>query len=134
MKFYASHQDVSVTKSRCQRGETFIAEWEGKLVRTITLSPPGAIGGCEWYERPDVATFGQFAVEPDIQKQGTGSRLMDRAEQRARELGAAEIACDTAEGAHNLIEYYRKRGYRLVGKANWPVVNYESVVLSKSLI
>jgi len=59
---------------------------------------------------------------------------MDMVENRARALGAAELALDTAEGAHALIERYTKRGYRFVGYADWrPRTNYRSVILSLDL-
>ena len=48
------------------------------------------------------------------------------------EVGAAEIALDTAETAEELIRFYLKRGYRFIEHVTWTdVVNYRSVVLSK---
>lgn len=43
------------------------------------------------------------------------------------------MACDTAEGALDLITLYEKRGYRRVGDMQWNETNYRSVVLAKSL-
>lgn len=60
------------------------------------------------------------------------AQLLAFAESRARELGAREVAVDTAEGAHHLIRYYSTRGYREVGHAQWEHTNYRSVILSKS--
>ena len=90
-------------------------------------------GHCEWYALPGVARFGQFGVLPECQGLGVGSRLLDRIESRALELGAVELACDTAEGATHLIEMYSRRAYRLVGHADWEETNYRSVILSKGL-
>jgi hypothetical protein len=55
------------------------------------------------------------------------------AEGRAWVLGAAEVAVDTAEGVAHLIAFYRTRGYRQVGDAQWDHTNYRSVILSKRL-
>jgi len=44
-----------------------------------------------------------------------------------------ELALDTAETAHHLIEFYKKRNYRYIETIQWNVTNYKSVVLSKSL-
>jgi hypothetical protein len=56
-----------------------------------------------------------------------------RLEERAAELGAAELSIDTAEGATQLVSLYERRGYRHVGTARWPQANYRSVLLSKRL-
>jgi hypothetical protein len=48
-------------------------------------------------------------------------------------LGFSEIALDTSERAHHLIQMYEKRGYRFVEYFQWEVTNYRSVVLSKKL-
>ena len=49
--------------------------------------------------------------------------------------GFKEIALDTCEDAESLISYYEKRGYRFVEHVQWDpkIVNYRSVVMSKSL-
>ena len=75
----------------------------------------------------------QFGVEPSHQRQGLGSRLMTFAEERARALGAREVAVDTAENASHLVEFYQVRGYRDVGREQWQHTNYRSVLLSKGL-
>ncbi|NUQ35785.1 MAG: GNAT family N-acetyltransferase [Planctomycetaceae bacterium] len=139
LKYWATHQPVEDTKKRAEGGETWFAEHEGRVIGTVTLAPPN-LGGERgwntpaWYSRPGVATFGQFAVEPEFQRSGIGSRLMEHIEGRARKLGAAELSMDTSEHAHHLIVYYQNRGYRVVGEADWrPKVNYKSVILSKTL-
>lgn len=102
------------------------------IIGTITLNFPEKTYPHPWYDRPEVTTFHQFAVDPDFQKQGVGSKLMDWIENRAVELGAQELSCDTADGATHLIEMYKKRGFREVGKADWEGTNYASVILSKT--
>ena len=133
LRFVATHQNEQVTAERCASGETYVGEVDGRVVATLTLREPGKSTGCEWYSRPDVAVFGQFAVEPCLQGRGVGGRMLELAERRAFELGARELALDTSEDAIHLIEYYARRGYRHVGFAQWPVVNYRSVIMSKGL-
>jgi GNAT superfamily N-acetyltransferase len=133
LRFVASHQSEEVTAKRAARGECSVAVLGGEIVGTITLNPPGRVQGPAYYQRPGVWVFGQFAVEPALQGRGIGSRLLASIEARARDMGALEIACDTAEGARQLIELYGRRGYRPVGAFDWPVTNYVSVVLAKRL-
>ncbi len=108
---------------------------EGRLVGTIAFRDAAGTGGSPWLDRPEVASFGQFAVEPPLQGRGLGASLLDLVEARARETGARELALDTSEKATRLIAYYAKRGYRFIEHVQWDpaVVNYRSVVLSKTL-
>lgn len=134
MRYWATHQTVEDTAERCGRGESWVAELDGRLVGTITLQGPTATSGCAWYDRPEVAKFQQLCVDPALKGSGLGAAMMDLVERRAAELGAGELALDTSEHAHGLIGLYQRRGYRLVGHVDYrPKVNYRSVVLSKSL-
>ncbi|MGI8923196.1 MAG: GNAT family N-acetyltransferase [Fimbriimonadales bacterium] len=133
-RFLATHQDTETTRERTQGGECFVGHIEGPIVATMTFYDAAHTSGCSWYDRPEVASFGQFAVEPSLQRSGIGSRLIELAEGRALETGATELALDTAEGATRLIGLYERRGYRLVGNADWNETNYRSVILSKRIL
>jgi GNAT superfamily N-acetyltransferase len=135
MRYFATHQTEEETLHRLSKGDAFLAiDEEGKIVGTITLSPPGSLGHhCELYGRPGVCVFHQFAVRVDRQRQGIGSALLDHIEAHALEIGATQLACDTAEMAHHLIALYEKRGMHQVGDADWEVTNYQSVLLLKDL-
>lgn len=135
LRYVATWQGEDITRRRLEGAECTVAVADGRLVGTLSLHPPDRDldHPHPHYAREDVAIFHQFGVLPDLQGQGIGGRLLDRAEARARELGAAEIACDTAVPANHLRRFYEKRGYRVVGRANWDMVNYESLILSKAL-
>lgn len=132
-RYLASHQDDAMTLHRLKSGIPFVAESGGAIIGTITLyrSSPNSL--CEWYRQPTVYHFGQFAVRPDLQKQGIGSRLYEHVEMSARSLGVAELALDTAEGALHLRHWYKHLGFRFVQFVSWKETNYRSVILSKSL-
>jgi GNAT superfamily N-acetyltransferase len=132
MRYLATHQSVEVTARRIAK-ECYVALLEGRLVGTITLKPPGRTGGCPYYERERVATFGQFGVDPDVQCRGVGGLLLETIERRARELGGTELALDTAECAHHLIARYERLGYHVVDRVDWDDTNYVSVIMAKSL-
>lgn len=133
LRFVATYQDALVTRRRAMRGLCFIAEKDGKPVGTITYYSPTGQEGVDWYQRSDVAHFGQFAVEPGMQGLGIGSALIRLAEEIAVQRGMTELALDTSEQAVHLIAYYQRRGYRLIGYYQWDVTNYRSVILSKRL-
>ena len=78
-----------------------------------------------------MACFHQLGVDPDRRGEGIGGALVARAERRAREVGAEWIALDTADRAERLIGWYERLGYEIVDRHDWPMTNYESVILAK---
>lgn len=133
MNFTSSYQDHEETRRRIDVGESYVAEADGRVVGTIILRPPGIGSDCAYYEKPGVGYFAQFAVDPDFQKQGIGSWLVEFVERRAVELNIPELALDTAEPATELIAWYNRRGYKHVDYTQWEGKRYRSVVLSKKL-
>jgi len=134
LNFSAADQTPDDTMRRLRQGECFVAIAGDTVVGTILLIMPGRKTRVQCYNRVDVAHFGQFAVEPDLQREGIGDRLLSHVENRARTAGMRELALDTAAGATDLIGYYTRRGYRRVDKVRWDGKTYESVVLSKRLV
>lgn len=139
MRYVASHQSNEITLKRLTEGYGFLAFLSDELVGTISLVSESSHSPCNWYQRPEVFFFTQFAVKPGLQGKGIGSQLMDYVESFATKKGATEIALDTSEKAEDLIFLYKKRGYRFVElikwpkTKKWPETNYKSVVMSKTL-
>jgi len=135
LNYTGAYQDEARTLSRITGYECYIMLDGPTLIGTITLQRHSRyyFGKNLWFGRPEVALCGQFAVEPGRQKQGLGSKLMDLVERRATELGATELALDTAEQADHLIRFYTRRNYRFVEFIQHEGKTYRSVVLSKTL-
>jgi len=93
----------------------------------------GNTSGTAWFDRPDVASFSQLAVEPWLQGRGIGGLLIRTAEERARESGAAHLALSTPEPATELVAMYRHKGYEVIERTSWSGTNYQSVIMSKRL-
>src|SRR5688572_18132948 len=77
LRFVATWQDDSITLDRIGKGKCFVGILEERVVATVTLYDPKHTSGCSWYDRDDVAHFGQFAVEPELQGRGIGNAMMD---------------------------------------------------------
>lgn len=133
MRYLASHQHPETTKVRLSKGETIVAVDAGTIVGIVTLSDADKTQGSAFYNLPDVASFGQFAVRPSHQGRGIASALMNLVEQRAAEKGIRQLALDTSENAAGLIEMYKARGYQFVEYIQWDVTNYRSMVFAKTL-
>lgn len=132
-RYVATHQDDSETEKRLKGGISYVALSEGKIISTVTLYKNSKNHKAEWYRHKNIAHFGQYAVLPGYQNKGLGNFMMTVIENKAKVLGAIELALDTSEGADHLIQYYEKRGYRFIDYINWEVTNYRSVIMSKNL-
>ena len=68
LNYTAVDQSAEVTRLRIAEGRGFVAiDRAGRIVGTIAFYPPHRSDGSPWFERPDVAKFGQFAVDPPFQ-------------------------------------------------------------------
>ncbi|MEX2218126.1 MAG: GNAT family N-acetyltransferase [Phycisphaerales bacterium] len=105
----------------------------GRIVGTILFHEVEDAKGPPWFQRPDVDSFSQFAVDPDIQGRGIGQLLLETAERRAAACGARELGLSMAEPDTKLMEWYLRRGYRFIEHWQWPYTNYRSAILSKTL-
>ena len=134
MRFVASHQNSDTTRLRMGRGETIVALDGAEIVGIITLKDAANTAGSPFYDRPDVAGFGQFAVRPSDQNRGIGSTLLALVEERARQQGVVELSLDTSEHATRLKQLYQSKGYRFVEYVQWAQTNYRSMVFAKRLL
>lgn len=133
MRFMASHQSPLTTLYRMSKGETIVALDGDQLVGTITLADIAETSGSPFYDRSDVADFGQFAVRPSHQGRGIGSTLLQLVEDRAQEKGVVELALNTSEHAAHLIALYEQKGYRFIEHVQWRDVNCRSLVFGKAV-
>lgn len=69
-KYLATHQDVATTRRRLLSGNSIVAKLDGTIVGTVTLRAPKTESRCAWYLQPGVWSFGQFAVRPDLHRNG----------------------------------------------------------------
>lgn len=133
LNYTAVDQSPDVTAKRLGSGTCFVVAQGDRLVGTILVHPTYASNDCAWFTRPGVACVHQFAVDPSLQGGGVGRRLLQRAEDWAREHGFAEVAMDTAEPATHLVAFYGRLGYEVVDTVQWDGKVYRSVVLRKLL-
>jgi GNAT superfamily N-acetyltransferase len=135
----AGRQDDATTQRRVKSGECYLAVQRtpkpanNKIVGTILFHEVEDAKGPPWFQNPFVDSFSQFAVDPDLQGYGIGQLLLDKAESRAFECGSTELGLSMAEPDTALMNFYLKRGYRLIETWQWPYTNYRSAILSKAL-
>lgn len=92
----------------------------GESSRVLVAEAEGVVVGAIKVERrgDDGAGFGLFAVDPERQSGGTGSRLLDEVERIARdEWGRAWMQLEVLRPRHDLQAWYRRRGYEATGES-----------------
>jgi len=82
-------------------GHVTVADSDGAVVGVIVLAPMA-----------DHLLVENVAVDPAAQRTGLGRRLMDHAEDEARELGLSELRLYTNEHMVENIAWYPRLGYR----------------------
>lgn len=139
LNFTAAAQTAEQTMRRAAEGQCFVAERDGELVGTVTVSgpyeedaAPWAVSA-PWFREHGTAHFHQFAVAPERQREGLGSRLVATCERWALEHGYRRMALDTAEPAEALCALYQRLGYEDVGHVQWEGKAYRSVIMRKTL-
>ncbi|MDO9069615.1 MAG: GNAT family N-acetyltransferase [Deltaproteobacteria bacterium] len=133
VRFWASRQDDTVTERRLKKGTSFLAIKDGAIVGTISVYGPDKNSAAEFYRREDVRYFGQFGVDPALQGTGLGKRLYQTVEDHCRANNVKFLALDTCESAADLIEMYRRWGFKQVDRVKWEVVDFRSIIMAKEL-
>ena len=141
-----SHEADLLTGPRTSKQELneFIADpWR----RLLVWREGGAIRACVllWDRGGGLSYLGMLTVDPALQGDGLGKRLLEAAEAFAREeLGASRMEMQVFSRRRELLSFYDRRGYRLTGErrpfpyAEWPqsgalFEDLEFVVLEKEL-
>ncbi len=133
LNFIATFQSVEYTKNYFTKGECYVLVTGDKLIGTVFYYTTMWDDAPDIYKMNDSVLIGKYAVEPELQYNGLGSKLMDFVESLAISNKKKSVVLDTSEEAIHLIEYYQKRGYKYIQHWQWPDVNYKSVILSKTL-
>jgi uncharacterized damage-inducible protein DinB/GNAT superfamily N-acetyltransferase len=139
LNFTAATQTAESTRRRAAEGQCLVAECQGEIVGTVTVSGPLDAESAPWtidapwYRDPDTAHCQQLAVDPRWQRRGIGRGLLAACEQWARDCGYRRLALDTAEPATALRALYRRLGYSEIGQVQWPGKTYRTVAMRKAL-
>jgi GNAT superfamily N-acetyltransferase len=88
-----------------------VREWAGgPILASVFLERiVGHLGAISCY-------VGMLSVMPARQDRGLGRLLLQRAEDRARDWGAARMVMSVIDVRGALIAYYERRGYRVTGE------------------
>lgn len=101
--------DIESVQSLMAKGEFLIAQENA------------ALRGCVYLERRgDRAYLGLLAVDPEFQKAGAGSALMQAAEEHCRKAGCRYMDLRIVNLRTENHAFYRRRGYVEIGTEPFP--------------
>jgi ribosomal protein S18 acetylase RimI-like enzyme len=78
------------------------------------------VGSVRVSVRPGHGYFGMLSVSPTAQGTGLGRRLIEAAERFCAERGCSRMDLEVASPRTELPDFYRKFGYEVSGRAEWP--------------
>jgi GNAT superfamily N-acetyltransferase len=92
----------------------FGEEFQVETVAAIVADMEGDLAGALAYRlHGDTLQIVALATDPEWQRSGVGARLVDHAEQVARDAGSARVAVTTTNDNLPALYFYQRRGYRL---------------------
>ena len=92
----------------------FGEEFQADTVPAIVAEVDGDLAGALAYRlQPGELQIVALATDPEWQRSGVGGRLVDHAEQVAREAGVAHVTVATTNDNLPALYFYQRRGYRL---------------------
>lgn len=136
LNYTAVDQDPETTLLRARAGHCLIAERDGELIATLTMSLPPSAGLQELTasgREPHRAWLNQMAVSPAARGQGLSAYLWREGLRWANNQGARSVGVDTAVPATHLVRLYERWGFRLVDTIHWPGKSYDSVVMVRAI-
>lgn len=106
-----------------ERGELWVLKPGGRLIGTVVLSKvmDDEYKTVKWLSASVNNRYvHRLAVLPEFQGLGYARKLMDFAEARARDEGAASIRLDTFSQNKRNQRFYEQRGYSRLGSVYFP--------------
>lgn len=113
-------------------------------VTILKYTESGKIIGSVYLEKQaDKLYLGMLTVSPELQGGGIGKKLMEAAENLAKENNIPKVSMTVISVRRELIEYYERRGYTNTGetkpfpmndpKFGLPKQNLEFIIMEKKL-
>jgi GNAT superfamily N-acetyltransferase len=104
-----------------QMATAYVVRYRGKVIATLSLSTrkPWAIARQYFTDSPRPLYVTSMAVHPLYQGKGVGAGCLQEARRLAREWPCDAIRLDAWDAAAGAGEFYRKCGYKEVGRTTY---------------
>jgi len=116
-----------------RKAAVYVLRKRNKLIATLTLGTkkPWAIDRKYFSQRNRPLYLTSMAVTPDLQRQGIGRLCMDAAAKLVKQWPGDAIRLDAYDAEAGAGEFYRKCGFREVGRASYrnvPLIYFEMLL------
>jgi ribosomal protein S18 acetylase RimI-like enzyme len=116
-----------------RKAAVYILRKRNKLIATLTLctKKPWAIDRKYFSQRNRPLYLTSMAVAPDLQRQGIGRLCMDAAAKLVKQWPGDAIRLDAYDAEAGAGDFYRKCGFREVGRASYrnvPLIYFEMLL------
>jgi GNAT superfamily N-acetyltransferase len=113
-----------------RQGTVYVARRRGAIIATLALSTrkPWAIDRKYFSQCQRPLFLTSMAVAPELQRHGIGRRCVEAAMKIAQDWPADAVFLDAFDAAAGAGEFYRKCGFREVGRATYrgvPLIYFE---------
>jgi ribosomal protein S18 acetylase RimI-like enzyme len=102
--------DLRNVAEKRKAGAVIVAELDGRVVGACTIYPPGSPKSQAWM--PMAADLRMVGIDLEFRGQRISDRLLDGAEDQAREWGCDTLNLHVRRGAHGVVGMYVKRGFQ----------------------
>ena len=118
---------------KMRHAHVYIARRRGQIIAMLTLGTkkPWAIDRKYFSQCPHPVYLTSMAVAPELQRQGIGKLCLEAAVKVAKAWPADAIFLDAYDAAAGAGEFYRKCGFREVGRATYrgaPLIYFEMLI------
>lgn len=116
-----------------RNSSVYVARHKNKVVATLTLGTkkPWAIDKKYFSKCSRPIYLTSMAIAPELQSQGIGKLCVEAAKKIVKQWPADAIRLDAYDAAAGAGEFYRKCGFREVGRASYrgaPLIYFEMLV------
>jgi GNAT superfamily N-acetyltransferase len=112
----------------------FVARLGHAIVGAMTIGPSVPQPQCKHYCRADVAILNRHIVDPSRREEGHGTAMLAYASRWSSSRGFLQLALDVPFVQNHLLDFYYRRGFRLVDVVESGVFGPERAILSRPTI
>tara|TARA_R110002167_G_scaffold328783_1_gene535309 strand:+ start:1524 stop:2768 length:1245 start_codon:yes stop_codon:yes gene_type:complete len=128
---------ISIIESDLRKGVLYILRNNKNIIGAINISEEqeAEYEFIKWeFDNSKIVVIHRLVIDPKYQKNGYAQKLMDFAENFAKENNYSSIRLDAYSQNVRVIEFYKKRNYFIRGIVNFPEREYEFYCMEKEII
>lgn len=118
-----NYPTISIIEEDLKKGVLFLLKNGSEIIGAINISEEQEpeYQSIDWkFDNSKVLVIHRLVINPKHQKQGNAQKLMDFAEDFAKENNYTSIRLDAYSINSRVIEFYKKRNYFIRGNVNFP--------------